>query len=142
MDGNAVGLLLKLLVKVQGTRQGRKLLANETCIKSCINACIVYWYSKQESTIYKYESLKFVQLITRLAGISQFLILFVCTYCCLRQCMCNRYSNVSRQVTRTKSKSGAVVKHQKMFVVYKTTSKCSKMAFLRAVLLLFSDFRN
>ena len=79
MDGNAIGLLLKLLVKVQGTRQGRKLLANETCIKSCINACIVYWYSKQESTIYKYEPLKLVQLITRLACISQFLILFMCT---------------------------------------------------------------
>ena len=32
------------------------------------------------------------------------------------------YGSNFRQVTRTKPKSGAVVKHQRMFVVLKTTS--------------------
>ncbi len=34
---------------------------------------------------------------------------------------------VIRQVTRAKSKSGAVVKHQRVFVVLKTTSKAKRL---------------
>ena len=33
------------------------------------------------------------------------------------------YMYITRQVTRAKSKSGAVVKHQRMFVVLKTQKK-------------------
>ena len=38
-----------------------------------------------------------------------------------------RYVQVCRQVTRAKSKSGAVVKHQRMFVVLETTSNTKRL---------------
>ena len=39
----------------------------------------------------------------------------------------NNAYTYSRQVTRAKSKSGAVVKHQKVFVVLKTTSNAKPL---------------
>ena len=53
-----------------------------------------------------------------------------CVRVCIRVCVC--VCVCPRQVTKTKLKSGAVVKHQRVFMVYKTTSNVK--GFLRAVL--------